>query len=78
MVTDTVPDCYSHYLSQKVKEEGEAARIQCPRDGCRRIVDAKTLRLLVNDKIQERYEVLLNRTYVDDKENLKWCPAPGM
>lgn len=24
-----------------------------------------------------RYQVLLTRTYVDDKENLKWCPAPN-
>lgn len=23
-----------------------------------------------------RYEELLNRTYVDDKPNLRWCPAP--
>lgn len=23
-----------------------------------------------------RYHILLTRTYVDDKENLKWCPAP--
>lgn len=23
------------------------------------------------------YEVLLTRSYVDDKENLKWCPAPN-
>jgi ariadne-1 len=68
--------CYSHYLSQKVQEEGEAARIQCPRDGCHRIVDAKSLRLLVEPKVQDRYNVLLTRTYVDDKENLKWCPAP--
>ena len=24
-----------------------------------------------------RYQVLLTRTYVDDKDNLKWCPAPN-
>lgn len=24
-----------------------------------------------------RYQVLLTRTYVDDKEHLKWCPAPN-
>jgi ariadne-1 len=24
----------------------------------------------------DRYEELLNRTYVDDKQNLRWCPAP--
>lgn len=69
-------DCYKQYLTQKVKEEGEAARIQCPKDGCHRIVDARSLRLLVAPDVQARYDVLLTRTYVDDKENLKWCPAP--
>ncbi|KPI34922.1 E3 ubiquitin-protein ligase dbl4 [Cyphellophora attinorum] len=69
-------DCYTQYLTQKVKEDGEAARIECPKDGCTRMVDAKSLRLLVTPEIQARYDVLLTRTYVDDKENLKWCPAP--
>ncbi|RMZ91801.1 hypothetical protein DV736_g979, partial [Chaetothyriales sp. CBS 134916] len=68
--------CYSQYLTQKVREEGEAARIQCPREGCSRIVDGKSLRLLVRDDVMMRYNVLLTRTYVDDKDNLKWCPAP--
>ena len=48
-------DCYSHYLIQKVKEEGEAARIQCPRDGCHRIMDSKSLKLLVDDQIKDRW-----------------------
>ena len=26
--------------------------------------------------MHDRYQVLLMRTYVDDKENLKWCPGP--
>lgn len=70
-------DCYRHYLSQKIKDEGEAARIRCPGDGCNRIVDSKTLELLVADDLKARYHELLTRTYVDDKENLKWCPAPN-
>ena len=69
-------DCYNLYLTQKVKEEGEAARIECPRDGCHRIVDSQSLKLLVDGEVQDRYEVLLDRTYVDDRPNLKWCPAP--
>ncbi|KAK3346681.1 hypothetical protein B0T25DRAFT_461451 [Lasiosphaeria hispida] len=69
-------DCYRHYLSQKIKEEGEAARIQCPSDGCDLIVDARSLDLLVNPELKERYHELLNRTYVEDKDTLKWCPAP--
>lgn len=70
-------DCYRQYLAQKIKDEGEAARIRCPGDGCNRIVDSKSLDLLVTEDLKERYEVLLTRTYVDDKDNLKWCPAPN-
>ncbi|KAL3426267.1 IBR domain-containing protein [Phlyctema vagabunda] len=69
-------NCYNQYLGQKIKEEGEAARIQCPQDGCKRIIDAKSLELLVAADLQTRYRELLTRTYVEDKEYLKWCPAP--
>lgn len=51
-------DCYSHYLSQKVKEEGEAARIQCPKDGCHRVVDSSSLKLLVKDEVKDRLVIL--------------------
>ena len=68
-------DCYTNYLTCKIKEEGEAARVQCPQDGCHRIVDAKSLKLLTNRDVIDRYETLLTRTYVDDKDNLKWCPG---
>ncbi|KAI9723651.1 MAG: hypothetical protein M1812_000951 [Candelaria pacifica] len=70
-------DCYRQYLAQKIKDEGEAARIQCPKDGCNRIVDSKSLDMLVATELKSRYQVLLTRTYVDDKDNLKWCPAPN-
>lgn len=92
--------CYQQYLESKVKTEGEAARIQCPEDGCKKIVDSKTVQLLVGKDVWERYESspsnllpkmitncflswwfsyneLLVRTYVDDKPNLRWCPAPN-
>ena len=48
-------DCYRHYLAQKIREEGEAARIQCPKEGCKRIVDSKSLDLLVTPDLKERY-----------------------
>jgi len=41
------------------------------------LVDSKAIKLLSPKPITERYQVLLNRTYVDDKENLRWCPAPN-
>lgn len=70
-------DCYRQYLQQKIKEEGEAAHIRCPGDDCNRIVDSRSLDLLVPEDLKARYRELLTRTYVDDKDNLKWCPAPN-
>jgi len=68
--------CYRQYLAQKIRVEGEAARIQCPTEGCNLIIDARSLDILVTPDLTERYHELLYRTYVEDKETLKWCPAP--
>lgn len=46
--------CYRQYLAQKIKDEGEAARIQCPTSGCHRIVDSKSLDLLVASELKQR------------------------
>jgi ariadne-1 len=48
-------DCYRHYLRTKIKDEGEAARIRCPGDGCNRVVDSKTLDFLVSEDLRDRY-----------------------
>ncbi|PHH59150.1 hypothetical protein CDD81_3681 [Ophiocordyceps australis] len=69
-------DCYRQYLTQKIRDEGEAARIQCPAEGCGRIIDSHSLNLLVTGELRDRYHQLLNRSYVEDKDNFKWCPAP--
>ncbi|CAJ0846743.1 13545_t:CDS:2 [Entrophospora sp. SA101] len=61
-------DCYEHYLTQKIKEEGESRRISCMANKCNVIVDETTV---------AKYRTLLNRTYVDDSESLRWCPAPS-
>jgi ariadne-1 len=70
-------DCYTTYVVTKIKTEGNAARIRCPGDSCNRIVDSKSLELLVPAELKDKYHELLTRTYVDDLEALKWCPAPN-
>ena len=47
-------DCYRQYLAQKIKDEGEAARIQCPSNGCNRIVDSKSIDLLIAVDLKKR------------------------
>jgi ariadne-1 len=47
-------DCYKTYLATKIKEEGEAARIKCPGEGCNRVLDSRSLDLLVDDGLKDR------------------------
>jgi ariadne-1 len=47
-------NCFRQYLESKIKDEGEAARIQCPSEGCSRIVDSKSIKLLVPPDIYAR------------------------
>ena len=51
-------DCYRQYLARKIQEEGEAARIQCPTSRCTRIVDQKSLDLLVTVDLKSRYVII--------------------
>ncbi|GAN06593.1 RING-5 like protein [Mucor ambiguus] len=68
-------DCYSYYLSDKVKQ-GDATNIQCPQEGCKAVVDEATLKIVLNDDMYIRYQSLLDKAYVQDHPNLKWCTAP--
>ena len=47
--------CYEHYLRQKILEEGESRRIQCPQDKCHMVVDESTVSRLVDTKTKLRY-----------------------
>ncbi|KAI8580899.1 hypothetical protein K450DRAFT_235123 [Umbelopsis ramanniana AG] len=69
--------CYEHYLRQKIREEGESRKIECPQDGCKIVVDEKTVEEVVDKNTHLRYRELLNRTFVDDNDHLRWCPAPN-
>ena len=50
--------CYQQYLAQKIRQEGEAARIQCPTDKCNRIVDSRSMEMLVTEDLKSRYAFL--------------------
>jgi ariadne-1 len=48
-------DCYQRYLAQKIRSEGEAARIRCPKEGCNWIIDSRSLDLLVTLELRDRF-----------------------
>ena len=47
--------CYRQYVESKIKDEGEASRIQCPSDGCTRIVDSNSVKMLVPPAVYKRF-----------------------
>ncbi|KAI8647651.1 hypothetical protein BD408DRAFT_473390 [Parasitella parasitica] len=67
--------CYSHYLTEKVKQ-GDSTCIQCPQEGCKVLVDQTTLSIVLDQRTYIRYEESLDKVYVRDNPNLKWCIAP--
>ncbi|WFD44656.1 RBR-type E3 ubiquitin transferase [Malassezia psittaci] len=69
-------DCYTHYVQQKVCEEGESRRIECMEECCSLIVDQDTIKALLPERSWHRYRLLLDRAYVQDHNTLRWCPAP--
>ncbi|EGG11869.1 uncharacterized protein MELLADRAFT_88961 [Melampsora larici-populina 98AG31] len=78
-------DCYAHYVIGKIRE-GEARTIECMETGCKQIVDENTIINLLKSigqdhyeytSLLERFQTLLNRTFVEDSASLKFCPAPN-
>ncbi|ORY79475.1 hypothetical protein BCR37DRAFT_394195 [Protomyces lactucae-debilis] len=69
-------DCYTRYLEEKIVEEGEVRRLVCPGEKCKLVLLESSIRLLTESDVFSRYQRLLDRVYVDDHENIRWCPAP--
>lgn len=69
-------DCWTTYLESKIRDEGESVRISCMESGCGKVVGEKIVDGLVGASTREKYQALLNRTYVDDNPVLRWCPGP--
>ncbi|CAO3590584.1 unnamed protein product [Absidia cylindrospora] len=79
-------DCYRYYLTQKINQEGNSQHIQCPHEKCTVLVDETTIQQVLaygdqtavkdGEKTMAKYRQLLNKAFVDDNDQLRWCPAP--
>ena len=47
-------ECYTSYLQQKIKDEGEAKEIQCMAPKCNIVLDERTVELLVDEATCDR------------------------
>uniref|UniRef100_A0A915HVZ9 RBR-type E3 ubiquitin transferase n=1 Tax=Romanomermis culicivorax TaxID=13658 RepID=A0A915HVZ9_ROMCU len=68
--------CWTHYLSQKIMDEGMGQTISCAAFNCDILVDdATVMRLVIEPKIKARYQHLITNSFVDSNRLLRWCPS---
>ncbi|KAG8963025.1 hypothetical protein FRC03_003521 [Tulasnella sp. 419] len=73
-------DCWSTYLSGKIREEGEHS-IRCMESGCNQQVADKFILgnkpSLLDEETKKKFTDVLVRYYVQCQSSLRYCPAPG-
>ena len=59
-------DCWVHYLTTKIMEEGQGQRIFCAAHGCDILVDDQTVfNLIIEPKVRNRYQHLITNSFVE-------------
>lgn len=75
-------DCWSTYLTGKIREEGEHS-IRCMESGCNQLVPDTVIvgtthsELVIDEETRTKFKELLVRFYVQCTNALRFCPAPG-
>ena len=72
-------ECYSTFLEHKIADEGHACIFaRCPHGECNLLVSDQMVRSLLpeGERLQQwGRAALLERSFVDENPNIKWCPA---
>ena len=72
-------ECYSTFLEHKIADEGHACIFaRCPHGECNLLVTDQMVRSLLpeGERLQQwGRAALLERSFVDENPNIKWCPA---
>ncbi|CAK5265546.1 unnamed protein product [Mycena citricolor] len=69
-------NCWSAYLTAKIKDEGEHA-CRCMAEGCGLVASDKFIANTVDEDTLVRFNELLVRHYVGCMSHLKFCPYPS-
>lgn len=70
-------ECWRGYLEVLIRDGPRAVYARCPAPKCQAIVHESAYRALVTPEQFNRYNRFLLRTFVEDNQQMKWCPSPG-
>ncbi len=51
--------------------------MSCPGPKCKLVLDEATIERVVEPKAMVKFRQSVVRAFVDDSENMRWCPAPN-
>ncbi|XP_074283882.1 putative E3 ubiquitin-protein ligase ARI5 [Silene latifolia] len=69
--------CWRNYISTSINNNGPGClSLRCPDPNCPAVVGQSIIRLVSRDD-KQKYRNYLMRSYVEDKECLRWCPGQG-
>ncbi|KIJ23140.1 hypothetical protein M422DRAFT_39761, partial [Sphaerobolus stellatus SS14] len=68
--------CWKDYVIGKVKEEGQCD-FTCMQDGCKTVVEERTVKELVDEPVLKRYQFLILESLIKSRSSLRFCPFPG-
>jgi len=69
-------DCWKAYLTVKINE-GDVQKIYCPARDCPTLVPEESIKKLVDEPIYEKYIRFITKSFVEDNDQVSWCPAPN-
>ena len=70
--------CWVEYLTSKIMDEGSSQTIACPTIGCNSLIaDQDVFRLIKDQTVRLKYQLLITNSFVECSRYIKWCPAPG-
>lgn len=70
--------CWRSYIRTAVSEGPGCLTLRCPEPSCGSgAVGLDMVESLVAAEDKKRYDQFLLRSYVEERKNCKWCPAPG-
>ncbi|CAF0916373.1 unnamed protein product [Rotaria sp. Silwood1] len=68
-------ECWRHYLTIKIMDEGIGQTIPCPAK-CDILVDDKTVLNLIDiPAVRRKYQHLITNSFVECNRNMRWCPG---
>ncbi|XP_074280140.1 putative E3 ubiquitin-protein ligase ARI5 [Silene latifolia] len=69
--------CWRNYVSTSINNNGSGClSLRCPDPTCPAVVGHRIIRLVSKDDRRKYYDYFI-RSYVDDRESVKWCPGQG-